>query len=70
MAFTNMDDLRTQRDAALAASDWAVMPDTPMPEERKIVITMYRQQLRDFPATVDLDALSTSSLPQCADPAI
>lgn len=70
MAFTDMDDVRTQRDAALAASDWAVLPDSPLEEERKLVITLYRQTLRDFPSVVDQDDLANAELPASPDVAI
>lgn len=67
MAFTDMDDLRTQRNAALAASDWAVMPDSPFDEDRQLVIKLYRQALRDFPETVDENNLATAELPASPD---
>lgn len=70
MAFTDMDDVRTQRDVALAASDWAVLPDSPLEEERKLVITLYRQTLRDFPSVVDQDDLANAELPASPDVAI
>lgn len=70
MAFTDMDDLRTQRNSALDSSDWAVMPDSPLEEERQLVIKMYRQALRDFPDVVDQDDLANAELPTCPDVAI
>jgi hypothetical protein len=70
MAFTDMDDLRTQRNAALAASDWAVLPDSPLEEFRVIVIKIWRQDLRDFPSVVDQDDLANAELPASPDPAI
>lgn len=65
MAFTDMDDLRTQRDAALAASDWAVLPDSTFPDGEMTVIKAYRQELRNFPAVVDQDDLANAVLPTC-----
>ena len=70
MAFTDMDDLRTQRNAALAASDWAVLPDSPLEEFRVIVIQNWRQDLRDFPSVVDQDDLANAELPASPDVAI
>jgi len=70
MAFTDMDDVRTQRNAALADSDWAALPDSPLEEERKLVIALYRQTLRDFPSVVDQDDLANAELPPCSDVAI
>ena len=40
--------MRYQRDLLLAASDWAMVPDTPTDKE---AWAAYRQQLRDFPST-------------------
>lgn len=65
MAFTDMDDLRTQRNAALAASDWAVLPDSTFPEGEMTVIKAYREELRNFPAVVDQDDLANAELPTC-----
>ena len=70
MAFTDMDDVRTQRNAALAASDWAVLPDSPLEENRKTAIAAYRQDLRDFPSVVDQDDLANAELPASPDAAI
>ena len=63
MAFTDMDDVRAKRDIALAASDFAVLPDAPYEPERKIVIEMYRKSLRDYPSVVDQDDLANETLP-------
>ena len=70
MAFETMDALREARDAALAATDWVVLEDCPVPEGRKGVIKLYRQALRDFPATVTEDDLATAELPTCPDPLV
>tara|TARA_Y100000022_G_scaffold7490_1_gene6113 strand:- start:95 stop:298 length:204 start_codon:yes stop_codon:yes gene_type:complete len=63
MAFTDMDDLRTQRNAALAASDFAMLPDSPYTPERRLTIELYRQELRDLPSKVDQDDLENEELP-------
>jgi hypothetical protein len=63
MAFKDMDDLRTQRDFALTSSDFAMLPDSPYPEVRKIAISLYRQELRDYPSKVDEDDLENAELP-------
>lgn len=70
MAFTDMDDVRTQRNAALAASDWAVLPDSPLEENRKTAIALYRQELRDFPSVVDQNDLASAELPVSPDVAV
>jgi hypothetical protein len=43
-----LERMRIHRDARLAASDWALMPDAPTD---KAAWAAYRQALRDFPAT-------------------
>ncbi|UXV20932.1 phage tail assembly chaperone [Pseudomonas fluorescens] len=41
--------IRTARDADLAASDYAAMPDYPMADKDRPVFVAYRQGLRDIP---------------------
>ncbi|MGU9808462.1 tail fiber assembly protein [Pseudomonas sp. LF052] len=41
--------IRTARDADLAASDYAAMPDYPMTDKDRPVFVAYRQGLRDIP---------------------
>ncbi|OOY31576.1 tail fiber assembly protein [Thioclava sp. F36-6] len=41
--------LRTKRDAALSASDWTQMPDSPLSDADKQAWATYRQALRDLP---------------------
>lgn len=47
--------IRAERDRRLAATDYQAMPDYPAPP---VGLAAYRQALRDFPATVDVAALS------------
>lgn len=70
MAFTDMKDLRTKRNAALSASDWAMLPDSPLEDTRLEPIRLYRQALRDFPAVVDTSDLENAELPASPDPAV
>ena len=45
-----LNELRTERNALLSASDWAVLPDVPYtssPAQRENVV-IYRQALRDI----------------------
>ena len=42
-----MADIRAKRDAALAATDWAALPDSPAMSD---AMTAYRTALRDYPA--------------------
>lgn len=41
--------VRAQRDKLLAATDWAVLPDSPLDESSKTSLKTYRQALRDVP---------------------
>ena len=51
-AYKVMADIRTKRDAALAATDWAALPDSPTMSD---AMTTYRTALRDYPATYTAD---------------
>ena len=41
------EEIRTQRDTLLAATDYLVMPDYPLNEEQRNAVIAYRQALRD-----------------------
>lgn len=43
-------DARDERDGALKACDWTVMPDSPLSDSKKTEWQTYRQALRDVPA--------------------
>ena len=43
------DEIRAQRDKLLAATDWAVLPDSPLDEPSQTALKTYRQALRDVP---------------------
>ena len=45
-------DIRVERDKFLRGSDWTQMPDSPLSAADKEAWATYRQQLRDFPATI------------------
>lgn len=47
-----LNDIRDKRDALLAACDWTQMTDSPLTDLKKAEWVTYRQELRDFPATV------------------
>lgn len=53
--------VRAQRDAKLAASDWAVLPDSALSAEDKTVYQNYRTALRNVPAQ---DGFPNNALPQ------
>jgi hypothetical protein len=43
--------VRRFRDAQLRASDWTQMPDSPLTDAQRQAWAVYRQALRDFPAS-------------------
>ena len=47
------EDARDERDGALKACDWTVMPDSPLSDGKKTEWQTYRQALRDIPAQSD-----------------
>ena len=47
-----MAEIRRKRDSALAATDWAALPDSPTMSS---AMTTYRTALRDYPATYTAD---------------
>ena len=47
-----MASIRAERDRRLAATDYMAMPDYPTPP---VGLAAYRQALRDFPATADIN---------------
>jgi hypothetical protein len=47
-----INNIRGQRDARLAGSDWTQLPDVDLTEQQKQAWAQYRQQLRDIMDTV------------------
>jgi len=47
------NQIRQQRNALLAKSDWTVLTDSPLTTEKKTKWKTYRQVLRDLPASED-----------------
>ena len=43
------DEIRARRDRLLAATDWAVLPDSPLDTQSLEAVKTYRQALRDVP---------------------
>ena len=43
------DEIRARRDRLLAATDWAVVPDSPLDAQSLEAVKTYRQALRDVP---------------------
>ena len=50
---SSWDRLRAKRNVLLASSDWTQYNDSPLDDEVKDDWTIYRQELRDLPATTD-----------------
>ena len=48
-------NIRINRNSLLQASDWSVLYDIPMPGEKRLQWLKYRQELRDFPDTCDIN---------------
>ena len=46
-------DVRPDRNAMLASTDWTQLPDSPLSDEKKQLWKQYRQALRDMPAASD-----------------
>jgi hypothetical protein len=51
-AYKVMADIREKRNTALAATDWAALPDSPTMSS---AMTTYRTALRNYPATYTAD---------------
>ena len=47
---TDEDLFRFERNRRLEMSDWAVLPDSPLSDEKIAEYKIYRQALRDLPA--------------------
>ena len=56
--------VRAQRNARLAETDWAMMPDSPLIDYDKGIIANYRAALRDVPAQ---DGFPNNPLPEGPD---
>ena len=52
MAYSNIEELRAERNARLAACDFYFLQDIAdaMPEGERLALQLYRQALRDLPA--------------------
>lgn len=50
-----LNQLRSVRDTKLFQSDWTQMSDSPLSPEKKQEWATYRQALRDFPGSCDLE---------------
>ncbi len=59
--------IRTQRNAQLATTDWTQLSDSPLSDEDKKSMVVYRQSLRDIPQNTekpeDVDILAIKEMP-------
>ena len=59
------DEIRAKRDKLLDATDWAVLPDSPLDEPSKTALKTYRQALRDVPQQVGFpNSVSWPNMPE------
>ena len=54
-----LNAVRGVRDGKLYVCDWTQMGDSPLTDAQKASYVTYRQQLRDFPGTLDLSSEPT-----------
>ena len=53
------DEARALRNQAIAATDYLMMPDYPLTPAEKMLVSIYRQQLRDWPQTDGFPDIAT-----------
>lgn len=59
------DEIRAKRDKLLDATDWAVLPDSPLDEPSQTAMKAYRQALRDVPQQVGFpNSVSWPNMPE------
>ena len=58
------DILRNERDYLLKECDWTQMPDSPLTDTKKQEWQVYRQALRDLPATADINNIEFPIKPE------
>lgn len=58
-----LDRIRAARNGLLTASDWTQLSDVALTETKKIEWATYRQQLRDFPESIQLIYFTLESVP-------
>ena len=56
---TTEDEARAVRNQAIAATDYLMMPDYPLTLAGKMLVSIYRQQLRDWPQTDGFPDIAT-----------
>ena len=62
------DEIRARRDRLLAATDWAVLPDSPLDAQSLEAVKTYRQALRDVPQQEHFPvAITWARMPELAN---
>lgn len=59
----SMDYVRQYRNQLLANCDWTQLDDVPLAREKVQAWAIYRQELRDFPEKIDVDAWTAPDWP-------
>lgn len=52
--------IRRERNILLRGTDWCVLPDSPITALDLAAVRIYRQELRDFPNSLDFTTLTTN----------
>lgn len=63
MPYSTIDELRTARNTALAATDIYMFEDAPPIKGTKDLLIAYRQELRDLPQYAEANGLDGLELP-------
>lgn len=50
--YEHLQLVRVERDKRLSATDWSVLPDSPLSDDKKNQYIEYRNALRDLPSQV------------------
>ena len=58
------DEARALRNQAIAATDYLMMSDYPLTPAGKMLVSIYRQQLRDWPQTDGFPDIETMPKPE------
>lgn len=48
-----IEEMRKQRNLSLVETDWIILPDSPVSQQKQDEFKVYRQLLRDLPNTIE-----------------
>lgn len=63
-AIEKEQDVRKKRNALLTSSDWTVLSDSPLADEKRAEFVLYRQQLRDITSVEGFPDVDLPEKPQ------